>query len=168
MPPDSADLGTSIISFNIPAQIVQRVRVMIAQGELAPGVHLRQSELAKQFDISRVPVREALKLLAAEGIVDHDPNRGFFVAQLSSREAWQLYRLRHLIEAEVLATVEWPNAEELAALKADVDESERLRLQGDLAAWFRRHRAFREAVFARSPDTFIAREARSSPSWWTS
>ena len=57
---------------------------MIVRGALAPGVHLSQADLAETFGVSRFPVREALKLLAAETIVVHDLNRGFFVAALSS------------------------------------------------------------------------------------
>lgn len=91
---------------DIPAQIAQEIRKLINRGQLPPGLQLRQSDLADRFGISRVPVREALKLLAAESIIEHDPNRGFFVAPLSTDEARQLYRLRHLLEAELLSTVE--------------------------------------------------------------
>ena len=143
----------------MPAQIVRQIRTMIAKGALSPGVHLGQSELAAEFSASRVPVREALKLLAAEGIVVHDPNRGFFVAKLSSDEARQLYRVRQLLESEVLRTVEWPSAERLAVLKHEVEASEEFRAAGDLSEWARHHRAFREAVFSLSPERFIVREA---------
>ncbi|MBB5444411.1 DNA-binding GntR family transcriptional regulator [Paraburkholderia sp. WSM4177] len=62
------------------------MRKLINRGTLAAGLQLRQSDLAGCFGICRVPVREALKLLAAEDIIEHDPNRGFFVAPLSSDE----------------------------------------------------------------------------------
>ena len=67
---------------------------MIARGTLAPGMRLGQTELAEQFSASRVPVREALKLLSSEGIIEHDPNRGFFVTRLSRDEAEQLFTVR--------------------------------------------------------------------------
>ena len=71
-------------SVAIPAMIADNLRGMIARGNLAAGLRLGQRELAEKFNASRVPVREALKLLCSEGIVEHDPNRGFFVARLSS------------------------------------------------------------------------------------
>jgi DNA-binding GntR family transcriptional regulator len=115
-------------------------------------------QLAKQFDASRVPVREALKLLAAEGLLVHDPNRGFFVATLSSEEARQLYRMRRLIEVELLATVEWPNAEQLAELKGMIEEMEKLLDTGDRPQWAVRHREFHKAVFNLSSEKVLVRE----------
>ena len=100
----------------IPARIAEQIRQFVARGKLAPGVRLGQSELAAQFDASRMPVREALKLLTAEGILIHDPNRGFFVAEQSSDEARQLFKMRHLIEDSLLASIRWPSKNELQAL----------------------------------------------------
>jgi DNA-binding GntR family transcriptional regulator len=144
---------------NMPAQIADEVRTMITRGSLAPGVHLGQAELAVTFQSSRVPVREALKLLAAEGVVTHDQNRGFFVASLSSVEARQLYRVRQLIEAEILRTVKWPSASELKLLWAQVELSEGLRRDGRMMEWLAVHRRLREAVFDLSSEKFIVREA---------
>ena len=81
-------------STGVPSKIADELRSMIARGTLSPGMRLGQTELATQFNASRVPVREALKLLSSEGIVEHDPNRGFFVTRLSRDEAEQLFRQR--------------------------------------------------------------------------
>ena len=89
---------------SIPLRIADEVRELVARGTLAPDMKLGQTELAERFDTSRIPVREALKLLMAEGIIVHRVNRGFFVAKLSSDEARQLFKLRQLIEDELLAT----------------------------------------------------------------
>ncbi|HEX4195602.1 MAG TPA: GntR family transcriptional regulator, partial [Stellaceae bacterium] len=89
---------------------------MIVRGALAPGIHLSQEELADSFGVSRFPIREALKLLAAETIVVHDLNRGFFVAALSSAEAKQLYRLRKLVETDLFEGLIWPSAQQLKSL----------------------------------------------------
>src|ERR1700753_537257 len=130
----------------IPSEIVEKIREMITKGVLAPGVHLRQAELADQFGVSRVPVREALKLLAAESLVLHDQNRGFFVASVSSDEARQLYRIRQLLEGEVLSTIEWPDKEMLVQFEKAVDEIEKLQATGQRAEWAVCHRRFRESV----------------------
>jgi DNA-binding GntR family transcriptional regulator len=109
---------------NLPKRIADQLRELIGRGTMAPGLQLRQMDLAEKFNASRVPIREALKLLHGEGIVAHDPNRGFFVAPLSIDEARQLYRIRHLLEAELLATVRWPDAKELADLRAQLKQLE--------------------------------------------
>src|SRR5690606_7159665 len=105
----------------MPARIAQQIREMISRGVLSPGVHLGQTELADRFETSRAPVREALKLLASEGTLQHDKNRGFFVSQFSSDEVRQLYRLRELVEGEVLESVVWPDEAKLAVLQQQLD-----------------------------------------------
>jgi DNA-binding GntR family transcriptional regulator len=142
----------------IPTRIAEQIRELIVRGALSPGVHLGQMQLAEKFEASRVPVREALKLLAAEGILVHDPNRGFFVATLSSDEARQLYRMRHLIEVELLSTAAWPTKDEIAQLNAMVDELEELLTKGDRAKWAIRHRDFHRAIFNLSSEKVLVRE----------
>ncbi|TNE40810.1 MAG: GntR family transcriptional regulator [Sphingomonadales bacterium] len=61
----------------VPSTIASQLHAMIATGVHAPGLRLGQTKLAIQFESSRVPVREALKMLFAEGLVEHDPNRDF-------------------------------------------------------------------------------------------
>jgi DNA-binding GntR family transcriptional regulator len=143
---------------SIPARIAEQIRELIVRGALSPGVHLGQMQLAERFGASRVPVREALKLLAAEGLLLHDPNRGFFVAALSSDEARQLYRMRHIIEAELLSTVEWPSPAQIAELDAQLDELDQLLTDGDRAQWAIRHRDFHRAIFDLSPQKVLVRE----------
>ncbi len=122
-------------------------------------MRLGQTELAEQFNASRVPVREALKLLSSEGIVEHDPNRGFFVARLSRDEADQLFAMRHLIEDALLNTIEWPNAEQLADLERRAERLEELLNAGDRSAWWPEHREFHTIIFNLSPKKIIVREA---------
>jgi DNA-binding GntR family transcriptional regulator len=142
----------------IPARIADQIRELIVRGAIAPGVHLGQMDLAQRFSASRVPVREALKLLAAEGLLIHDPNRGFFVTLLSSEEARQLYRLRHLIEAELLETLTWPTTEQVTDLEAPIEELERLLEAGKRLEWSVAHREFHRAVFDLSPEKVLVRE----------
>lgn len=143
---------------SIPAKIADSIRDLISRGTLAADVHLGQMQLAERFGVSRVPVREALKLLASEGLILHDLNRGFFVASLSSDEARQLYRMRHLVEAELLNTIQWPSKEVLADLRARVQELEKLIEEGKRAEWAARHREFHRAIFNLSPQKILVRE----------
>lgn len=143
---------------NLPKRIADQLRELIVRGTLPPGLQLRQMDLAERFQASRVPIREALKLLHGEGLVEHDPNRGFFVAPLSIDEARQLYRIRHLLEAELLSTVRWPTAAELAELRVQLTQLESS-LQGqDAPEWVARHRAFYRALFDLSPEKVLVAE----------
>ncbi len=152
---DSAN-NTPVV--DVPARIANEIQALINRGTLSPGVHLGQAELAERFQTSRVPVREALKLLAAQGSLQHDPNRGFFVAPLSSDEARQLYRMRHLLEVDLLSTVEWPDKPRLAQLKAMVAELESIVAADDRSQWAVKHREFQLAIFDLSPQKLILRE----------
>lgn len=143
----------------VPAKIAGELRSLIARGTMAPGMRLGQTELAEQFNASRVPVREALKLLSSEGIIEHDPNRGFFVTRLSRDEAEQLFTLRHLVEDELLKTVEWPDAELLDALSKRAERLEELLDQGDRSNWWNAHHDFHMEIFNLSPKKTIVREA---------
>jgi DNA-binding GntR family transcriptional regulator len=151
-----ADAG---VADAVPSSIAEKLRNKIACGAFGPGARLGQTELASQFEASRVPVREALKMLTAEGLVEHDPNRGFFVARFSSSEARQLFRLRDLVEDELLTTVEWPGEEALAKLQARAVELEALLNAGNRAEWQIKHRQFHEAIFNLSPNKIFVREA---------
>ncbi|HEX7710664.1 MAG TPA: GntR family transcriptional regulator [Sphingomonadaceae bacterium] len=143
----------------VPAKIANELRSLIARGTLAPGMRLGQTELAEQFNASRVPVREALKLLSSEGIIEHDPNRGFFVTRLSRDEAEQLFTLRHLVEDELLSTIEWPSEQQLAELDRRAKRLEELLDAGDRSAWWTEHRQFHTLIFELSPKKTIMREA---------
>jgi DNA-binding GntR family transcriptional regulator len=74
----------------------------IVSGELAPGMVLRQEQLSERFQVSRTPVREALRRLAALGLVSFEPNRGVRVRTLSREELYEAFLVR--AELESLAT----------------------------------------------------------------
>jgi DNA-binding GntR family transcriptional regulator len=71
----------------------------IVSGELAPGSVLRQEQVSAQYAVSRTPVREALRRLAALGLVSFEPNRGFRVRTLSRHEMWEAFLLRAELES---------------------------------------------------------------------
>lgn len=85
-------------------KVATGLRRMIADGHLRPGEHLRQDDLARQLDTTRVPVREAFKTLVAEGVLEHRRNRGHYVTKLTSLELSQVAWLRNTCEAELVAT----------------------------------------------------------------
>jgi DNA-binding GntR family transcriptional regulator len=79
------------------------LRRRILDGEFPEGFQLRQDALAAEFGISRIPIREALVQLEAEGLVKSHPHRGAVVSALSAAEIEELYELRALLEPRLLA-----------------------------------------------------------------
>jgi len=83
--------------------IADALRVEILRGKLQGGQPLKQDEIAAQFGVSKIPVREALVQLQAERLVNFYPNRGAFVSELSAAEADEIYVMRIALEKEILA-----------------------------------------------------------------
>ncbi|MBI3687118.1 MAG: GntR family transcriptional regulator [Actinobacteria bacterium] len=115
--------------------VLAELRAMISAGELKPGDQLRQEHLAERLGVSRLPVREALRALAAEGQASYTPHRGYFVAQLSVAELTECYRVRELLEEEAvrLAVPRMSDAD-IAGLAQAIDEMDRADAAGDLVA----------------------------------
>src|ERR1700716_4555762 len=76
------------------------LRAAIVRGDLAPGTKIRQEATARELGISLIPLREALKTLASEGVVTYHPQRGYFVTELPNEAIRQIYEVRSLLEAE--------------------------------------------------------------------
>ncbi|MBB3019325.1 DNA-binding GntR family transcriptional regulator [Microvirga lupini] len=86
----------------ISASVAEELRRRIVDGEFQAGFQLRQEALAVEFGISRIPVREALMQLEAEGLVKIHPHRGAIVSALSPEEVEELFELRALLEPRLL------------------------------------------------------------------
>lgn len=82
--------------------VLVELRRLILAGELRPGSPIRQDAIANTLGVSRVPVREALKILEGEGQVTYRPHRGYFVTELRLRDVKEIYRIRELLEGEAL------------------------------------------------------------------
>ncbi len=107
---------------NASAAATELIRTAIVDGRLAPGQRLKEEELARELGISRTPIREALLVLQAEGLVDATPNRGATVRAHTAQDLDDLYQLRALLEgfaARQAATR--LSEEELAALRASCE-----------------------------------------------
>jgi DNA-binding GntR family transcriptional regulator len=86
----------------ITASVAEELRRRIVDGEFQAGFQLRQEALAAEFGVSRIPVREALVQLEAEGLVKIHPHRGAIVSALSRQEVEELFELRALLEPRLL------------------------------------------------------------------
>jgi DNA-binding GntR family transcriptional regulator len=86
----------------LPERIAAQLRDRILSGELSEGAQLRQEMLASTYSVSRIPVREALRQLEAEGLVVSVPHRGSVVSEISISNIAEIFELRALIECELL------------------------------------------------------------------
>jgi DNA-binding GntR family transcriptional regulator len=99
------------------------LREAIVRGDLAPGAPIRQSATAEQLGLSIIPVREALKTLAGEGIVTYAPQRGYTVTELGPHSVDGIFRLRELLEGEAeLSAVARLRPEDVAAMRAALND----------------------------------------------
>ena len=132
----------------LATQVLQELRRMITSGELPGGTQVVQDALAAQLGCSRVPLREALKVLEGEGHVTYHPNRGYFVTELSVTDLVEAYRIRALLEAEAITeAVGRLDDEALARVDAARLAVEVAAEGGDVARISAANRAFHFALF---------------------
>jgi DNA-binding GntR family transcriptional regulator len=81
-----------------PAGVLERLRALILTGEYGPEERLIEEQLAERLGVSRTPVRQALTMLEAEGLVEIAPNRGATVCSFSTEDVWDIYDLRAVLE----------------------------------------------------------------------
>jgi len=129
-------------------QVTARLRTEIVTGLLPPGVQVRQEALAASYGVSRVPLREALKILEGEGLVQYYPHRGFFVTELNVADLHEIYRLRGLLEAEAIAqAVPTMHEDDVDAIESLLNAVDAAVLSGDLQQLHQANRAFHFAIF---------------------
>lgn len=141
-------------------EVAEAIRHAIRAGELFPGMQIKQADWALRLGVSRVPVREALGILETEGLLAHEPHQGFFVAILSQSEIRQLYLLRRLLDREIAAALEWPDAARLDDLRAAHGAAEAAFAAGDAAGWLACNDRFILDTYALCPLDIIVGEAR--------
>jgi GntR family transcriptional regulator, gluconate operon transcriptional repressor len=124
-----------------------RIREQILSGGFRQGEHLVEAKIAEQLAISRGPVREAFKLLRAEGLLNEEPRRGTFVVSLSSDDVREIYGLRAALEgraARLLARS--GDTQAIDRLRALADEIDAAVAAGDPGAVSRADLAFHQGL----------------------
>ncbi len=128
--------------------VLTEIRRLLVTGELAPGTPVRQEAVAERLGVSRVPVREALKVLEGEGHVVYAAHRGYVVAELSVDDLTEVYRLRELLEAEAIRVavprLDAATIESIGAASRAVEAAGR---RGDLAEMTAYNRDFHFLLF---------------------
>jgi GntR family transcriptional regulator of gluconate operon len=143
--------GSTLKPLNAPRSLTEdaadRIREQILSGGFRQGEHLVEARIADQLNVSRGPVREAFKLLRAEGLLEEEPRRGTFVVSLSPEDVREIYGLRAAIEgraARLLATDADPGT--VADLRALLDRIDAAIKAGDYAEVFRRDLEFHDGL----------------------
>lgn len=111
---------------SIQSRVISAMRTRIINGEVAAGAALSELALADEFGVSRTPVREALKQLQTEGLVEIRPRVGTFVTSPSRREIIELFEIKELLEgAAARLLAQRGNVPELEALKENLAQADR-------------------------------------------
>ena len=87
-----------IVRAPLHVQVAERLRLLIDSGELAPGTRLNENELCQNMGVSRTPLREAIRSLATEGLVELQPNRGAIVSVVSQDDVTEILPIMALLE----------------------------------------------------------------------
>ena len=141
-------------------QVYERLRESIRAGRIAPGGRLQEIALAERLGVSRTPVREALALLARDGLASPS-GRGYVVAGLSPQDIDDIFELRRLLEpAAVRDSAAAATEPGIAALRAAVKKSEAAHAAGDVARFMAANAEFRDAWLALVPNQRLVRAVR--------
>jgi len=144
------------INATLSDQLYEHLESAIIDGALAPGSRLHADEVAERFDVSRIPVREAFRALAAEGWIDIRPRRHTVVARQSDREYDDLTHARRLIGAEVARLAARHRTEaDLRVLDQVVADNQLLLAATDLTELARNNEAFHVAIAVASGNTVL-------------
>ena len=155
-------------------ELAMTLEQAIVSGEIAPGTVLRQEQLSERYAVSRTPVREALRRLAALGLVSFEPNRGVRVRTLTRDELREAFLVR--AELESLATeVATPRFTEVEVAQLEAAETRFAALTGELRAhgsgdgrgdlvteWVRANHAFHDVIYSVARLPLVERLAKGA------
>ncbi len=131
----------------LPATVAERLRVLITEGALAPGARLNERALGESLGVSRTPLREAFRLLAADGLVVLHPNRGAQVVALSEtdiRESFEIMAALEALSGELACRrIGEPEVTEIRALTFEMLACHARR---DLPAYYHRNRQIHDRI----------------------
>lgn len=137
-----------LAAYSLVELAVDRLRRDILSGRTDPGERLVEEQLTKRLGISRAPLREAMRLLAEQGLVEHIPRRGARVATLSDDDVRELYEIRDVLERHAVTST--PEHPDLAGLTRALDTIREATGSGDRLELANAHRRFHVEVVALS------------------
>lgn len=156
-------MSAEIISINpsprtaLHEQVALRLREMLVESRIAPGAKLNERELSEVLNVSRTPLREAIKMLAAEGLVELLPNRGAIAVELSPADVLNTFEVMAGLEAQSgeLAAERITDAE-MAEIQAMHYEMLAAYTRRDLPAYYRLNAAIHAAINAAAKNPVLS------------
>jgi DNA-binding GntR family transcriptional regulator len=128
------DVQSTLEPRNLPDRLADQLVIMIAKGELKPRQRIFEKEICEVQGVSRIPVREALRLLQAQGVVRTEPNRGTYVTEFTSDEVLEMLELRLAVERIALHRIverKVPKSLIMSELSEAIDGMRRAASSGD-------------------------------------
>ena len=152
----SADV-ISIPRAALHEQAARRLRQMLVEGEIAPGAKLNERALSELLQVSRTPLREAIKMLAAEGLVELLPNRGAIALALTEADVLNTFEVMAGLEAQAgELAAQRITPEELAEIQAMHFEMLAAWTRRDLSAYYSLNSRIHEAIAAAARNPVLA------------
>jgi DNA-binding GntR family transcriptional regulator len=144
-------VGSPLAAPTAQDRAASTLRTAILDGELRPGQRVNQETWAERASVSLIPLREALRALAGEGLVTYRPRRGYAVTELDLAELEEVYRLRRLLETDALSRgVPCATTTDVAALEAAARACRAAGARGDVAGQLAANRRFHDRLHALS------------------
>ena len=138
-------------------EVASQLRERIFSGELAPGSYLDEPALCAALGISRTPLREALKVLTAEGLLRHEPRRGCFVAEITERDLDEIFPVIALLEGRcAFEAASNASDAELVALEQLHDKLNRAARAKRINDYYAINFAIHEAIIALADNRWLA------------
>ncbi|MBS0468036.1 MAG: GntR family transcriptional regulator [Proteobacteria bacterium] len=138
-------------------EAAEQLRQLIFTGQLAPGSFLDEAALCEQLAVSRTPLREALKVLVAEGLLRHEPRRGCFVAEITERDVDQIFPVIALLEGRAAyEATRRAGAADVAALELLHQRLAGHAAAGRINAYYEANYAIHEAFITLADNRWLA------------
>lgn len=150
-------LGLRSVAQSLHDSVADRLRELIFDGHLEPGSFVDEPALCERLAISRTPLREALKVLTAEGLVRHEPRRGCFVSQITEKDLDDIFPVIALLEGRCAHEAAL-NATD-ADLRALTSLHERLQAHaraGEISEYYAANLAIHEAIITLADNRWLA------------
>lgn len=138
-------------------EVASRLREQIFAGALPPGSFLDEAALCERLAISRTPLREALKVLVAEGLLRHEPRRGCFVAQITAQDVDDIFPVIALLEGRAAhEATRKATAADVAALETLHQRLQQCADEGGITAYYEANYAIHEAFITLADNRWLA------------
>jgi len=149
---------------NLGDLVTAEIRQAILTGQLKPGERLKQEQLAADLSVSRIPVREALRVLEAEGLIESSPGRGSIVAKITPKDAADVLEVRGVLEGlAARLAAEAGSKEAVERLRSTVSVGKGATASGDQVTVGEAHTGFHVELARASGNSYLYEELHTLP-----